>query len=195
MDEIVMRPGLPVFQPDEGKILEAVLLLLEEAQARQLELTQYDMVKSVLLADKRHLDEQGRPVTFDNYKAMEHGPVPDRTYDMLRPGFDWSRLGLADAPWVRTATDGLKAIFSRPARPANRRRLSRSDVSALISALEQVKSMTLGELKGLTHTMPAYIEAWGTGSAKSVHMDLRLLPSWRDDDLIDNLAHASRRRA
>lgn len=191
MDEAIMRSDLPTFTPDDGKILEAILLLIEEAEARNFELTQYDIVKSVFLADERHLDEQGRPVTFDNYKAMEHGPVPDRTYDMLSPGFDWARLGLAGAPWLRTASKRRKAFFTRPARAANRRRLSGTDVDALVDALVRVKTLGFRKVRQLTHRHPAYLAAWGAGEAKSAHIDLRLIPGWRDPDLIDDLVFAS----
>lgn len=191
MDEVIMRSDLPKFMPDEAKILEAVLLILEEAEARGYEISQYDIAKSVFLADEKHLDEQGRPITFDNYKAMEHGPVPDRTYDMLKPEFDWRRLGLGAAPWVRTPSAGKKAIFSNPSRAANRRRLSGTDVDALVDALVKVKTLGFQKVRQLTHRHPAYRAAWGSGEAKSVHMDPRLIPSWRDADLISDLAHAS----
>lgn len=45
----------PRMDPDRKKILEVILFLLEEGERRGLLLTQYDIVKSMFLADKKHL--------------------------------------------------------------------------------------------------------------------------------------------
>jgi hypothetical protein len=50
--------------PNEGKILEAIAFLIIRAGELSYEVTVYDLVKSLFLADKIHLNRWGRPVTF-----------------------------------------------------------------------------------------------------------------------------------
>ena len=188
--------SLPRMMPNLGKILEAVLFLVEEAERRGLPLTQYDIVKSIFLADKRHLDEFGRPVTFDNYVAMLHGPVPSATYDMLKPTFDWRRsLQLPSAPWIRTPrNDGSTAAnYSGARRSANLKSLSESDVNALRNALSLVKSLSFTGLRSYTHQNKAYVAAWQENEEqKAFDMDYRLIPDFEDSDLISDLEFASK---
>src|SRR6266446_7375344 len=70
--------------PNQGRIVEAILFIFAEACERKIAVTQYDIVKSLFLADRAHLNKYGRPITFDNYVAMEHGPVPSTAYNFLK---------------------------------------------------------------------------------------------------------------
>lgn len=183
----------PRLNPQLAKIVEVILFLVDEGARRGLTLTQYDIVKSVFLADKRHLDEYGRPVTFDNYSAMLHGPVPSATYDMLKPNYEWAYLGMETAPWVRTQRHGTPAAEFRPTRSANLKKLSLSDVEALGSALSLAKSLTFGGLREYTHKNRAYEAAWrDSDTVKAFDMDYRLIPDFDDPELIEDLAYASR---
>ena len=47
------------------------------------DLTKYKMCKLVFLADKYHLVRFSRTITGDRLCAMEHGPVPSETLDLL----------------------------------------------------------------------------------------------------------------
>lgn len=46
--------------------------------------TMYPVLKMLYLADKLHLEKYGRFIVGDHYVAMEKGPVPSVTYDMLK---------------------------------------------------------------------------------------------------------------
>jgi uncharacterized phage-associated protein len=48
-------------------------------------LTQYYVCKVMYFADKAHCLDWGRTITGDRYVAMDHGPVPSRVYEMLKP--------------------------------------------------------------------------------------------------------------
>src|SRR5579871_5139061 len=76
--------GPPHLQPHLGRIVESVLFLVNEAHNQRFHLTQYDIVKSLFLADTIHLNRYGRPITYDNYVAMENGPVPSKAYNILK---------------------------------------------------------------------------------------------------------------
>ncbi|HBP60233.1 MAG TPA: hypothetical protein DD668_11675 [Alphaproteobacteria bacterium] len=68
-------------KPNTAKIRESVLFLLNNTSAG---LDQYKIAKAIFLADVGHLNKFGRPITYDNYVAMKFGPVPSKTYDLLR---------------------------------------------------------------------------------------------------------------
>lgn len=42
------------------------------------------LIKMMYIADREKLFQTGLPVTFDNWVAMEHGPVLSRTYNRIR---------------------------------------------------------------------------------------------------------------
>jgi len=41
------------------------------------------LIKLLYFADRKALAELGRPITFDHYVSMPHGPVLSRTYDLI----------------------------------------------------------------------------------------------------------------
>jgi uncharacterized phage-associated protein len=41
------------------------------------------LIKLLYLADRKALLELGRPITFDRFVSMPHGPVLSRTYDLI----------------------------------------------------------------------------------------------------------------
>ena len=130
---------LPKLRPNYKRILESILFLINEAERRGLYVTEFDIDKSIFVADVRHLNEYGRPVTFDNYVATEHGPVPSATRYILRPNFKGKPYFTeAWPPWERlpSPSDRPKAFkFIRPTRKENLRVLSKSHVSVLTDAL------------------------------------------------------------
>ena len=87
-------------RPKPDKIIAAVAYLIQAASEQGLKITQYDIVKSLFLADKAHLNQYGRPITFDNYNAMENGPVPSTSYNFLkRDNYCMKTFGIKDFPW------------------------------------------------------------------------------------------------
>lgn len=183
-------------QPNKRKILEAVLFLIELGGEDGAYPTQYDIVKSVFAADIFHLKKYGRPVTFDNYSALPFGPVPSETYDMLKPNYNAADLGEAQWPlWDRKQAPELAMNayrYCRPKRSANKRKLSHSDMAELKAAFELVKQLGFEGTRDWTHDHPAYIDAWNRrGSGKSSPMDYVRLVDGHDNELVQELAHAS----
>ena len=91
----VALPPRFTFRPDKAS--EAIDLI---ARARP-GITQYFIGKLLYLADKAHFLDWGRPITFDRYVAMVHGPVPSAVRNMLaaaadvEAGMDGGRLAVA----------------------------------------------------------------------------------------------------
>jgi len=155
-DTVELRANMP-------RIKEAVLFLVHEAARLGVPATQYDIVKSLFLADKEHLNKYGRPVTFDNYVAMKHGPVPSKTYDLLKGKPSVVRDAGGAVPWERREAPELGNScnsFESPLREVDEDILSPSDMKALASAFGKVKKLGFGEVRTLTHGHPAYKEAW-----------------------------------
>jgi hypothetical protein len=180
-------------KPNLTKILEAILHVIATAEKSGRRATQFDIAKTVFLADYRHLQSYGRPVTFDNFVAMKYGPVPSLTYDMLKSSFGWPTVGLSGPPWKSREISPTTREYFAVKRPANLRKLSESDVAALNAALSDVQAMGFKKTSDFTHRLPAYLKAWESrGESNSNPMDLRVLLPDFDDETFDDLEHASK---
>jgi uncharacterized phage-associated protein len=154
-------------KPNVSRIIESILFLVAEAQKRHNSLTQYDAVKAIFLADRAHLNKYGRPITYDNYVAMRHGPVPSTAYDFLKENPNALKRYNAPLPWTRREAPelGIKAFsFENPQREPSGDILSQTDFDELSSALTVVKSLGFTQIKKLTHEDRAYIDAWDADS-------------------------------
>jgi hypothetical protein len=189
---------LPRLRPNYKKILESVLFLINEAERRKIYVTEYDIDKSVFIADVAHLNQYGRPITFDNFVAMKDGPVPSATRDILQPEFNPRPQYGAEAwpPWDRERSPedgGLAHRFVRPKRKENLRILSETDVHALSEALSVVKSLKFSGVRNETHKHPAYTEAWERrGDRKAAEMDYGKLLDAADEEMIEDLVYSSK---
>lgn len=134
----------------------------------------YKLHKLLFLADKYHLVRYGRPITGDQYVAMEYGPVPSRTYDLLKAYVEGDR----DEAVTRLA--GFLELEQQYKYPRFKAKaaydaalFSQSDVSALERTVELFGDKTFEELKAITHEMPAFRRAWEARPAdkKSVPME------------------------
>ena len=181
-------------EPNVGKIVAAICYVIAQAQKRGQMLTQYDIVKTLFLADKKHLNDYGRPVTFDNYCAMIHGPVPSLAYDLLKENAKAiEKTNLKKLPWIRKKGEGSKYLYSLAKVGCSEESLSPSDKDALSGALTTIKSLTFPQVRQLTHNDQAYIQAWSDeGESKSYPMDLALLFETPNPEAAKTLSFLSR---
>ena len=68
------------FNLDVDKALNCILYVASKAQPA----TRHKIAKILYEADKLHLERYGRFISGDEYIAMEYGPVPTATYDMIK---------------------------------------------------------------------------------------------------------------
>jgi uncharacterized phage-associated protein len=175
------------FFPNKDRVLEALVYLME----RRDNLSQYQIVKSVFLADRKHLNEVGRPVTFDNYVAMRQGPVPSLVYDLLKSVSTFAEIYKTDPPWSVTEKGPVKRF--RAVRHHRRNILSDTDRECLDCGLDQVLKLSQQALEKLLHKDPGYAKAWKRkGTKRSVNIPAVTLLDHADDALIANLAYATR---
>jgi len=190
------RAPLHALTPHVEKIVAAIVVLLKEAKRRGLPATQYDIVKSLFLADRGHLNKYGRPITFDNYVAMKDGPVPSLAYNFLKEDATSLRRHGQKLPWRRKAARdlGVRAFaFEIESDNVDTSVLSPSDVEELKAAFTIVKALGFRQVRKLTHEDQAYIEAWeDDGPSNGYKMSLSLLFDVPNEELAGELAFLSK---
>lgn len=200
MNVIASHKQPPIFDmmPAIDKIIESILHLVTLANRDHLDLTQYDVVKSLFFADKSHLNKFGRPITFDNYVAMNHGPVPSCAYSILKGEFNLKMHNLDGLPWEKIdgehPTSTTASFYKNPKREASDEILSESDMEALAGAFATVKSLTFGQIRRLTHDDPAYIAAWADGESQNAPMSYGMLFDVPDFEEAEHIQFASLHR-
>lgn len=182
-------------EPNFFKIREAILLTIFLSDKQKTSTTQYDIVKTIFLADKAHLNNYGRPITYDNYVAMKHGPVPSACYDFLK-GDSKKLAQIGGALWsLRGAPEiapGAIAYFSA-ARQVDQDVLTESDIEEISSAFVVVKSLGFKQIRKLTHEDPAYVDAWeDESSRKQFPMSYALLFESVNDAQAETVSLASK---
>jgi uncharacterized phage-associated protein len=65
------------FQPDKALAVASYL-------AQRSGETMYTILKMVYVADRFHLERYGRPITGDNFIAMDESACPSRIYDSMK---------------------------------------------------------------------------------------------------------------
>jgi uncharacterized phage-associated protein len=173
-----MTEGTPqhvILTPKVDRILAALFHAMTEAKNKAKNVTQYDLVKTLFLADRAHLNEWGRPITYDNYTAMLHGPVPSLAYDFLKSNAKAMRdNGVSSLPWVtKEQSKGVKHFFPLENAIDIEDHLSPSDLEALNDALGMVLRLGFGQIRKLTHEDPAYVDAWRDDGSKAAY-DMKL---------------------
>lgn len=196
---LLPNPGMEL-KPHNRKILESLIFLIWEAAARGHKPTQYDLVKSIFIADYHHMNKYGRPITYDTPHAMTHGPVPTKAYDMLKPSYNWpTAYGLKAAPFLmREYPEKGQTVreYYNPSREPDFRVLSKSDLQFLSDALEYVIEKGFAGTKDWTHKLPAYTSAWARrGISDSVPMDLASLLEGDDKEEAEEIVFASKHLA
>jgi uncharacterized phage-associated protein len=113
----------------------------------------YHALKILYFADKQHLEKYGRLICGDSYVAMEHGPVPSGTYDIIK-----SARGQGISPSDTDIEQIIKLDNNNiiPQREARTQMLSESDIECLDNAIRQYGDMSFEQLKNISHNEPSY---------------------------------------
>lgn len=155
------RGTMPIdFKPKIDKIVELLLYL---AHVRP-DADKYQAVKFFYLADKKHLNLHGRPITYENYFALPYGPVASKAMDLLN-GDAWTmtEAGLEELPFETEVkvVDGRDLTYiGKPLRSVNFDLFSKSDIKVFDSIIEEFGNSTFEDLYQLTHKHYAYRRAW-----------------------------------
>ncbi|MEM9599434.1 MAG: Panacea domain-containing protein [Pseudomonadota bacterium] len=147
------------FPVKREKVIETMLYVVSKG----LSPSAYKIVKLIYLADRAHMREYGRPVSFDHYVAMENGPVASFAYDVMK--------GVGVNQWelpFRLVKEGGRTYIEDPKRPINRKLFSKSDLQVLDETIQKYGNWSFRQLWDETHDHAAYKRAWG-GSTKGAH--------------------------
>jgi len=177
MDNTGAKAPVVRLTPDLNKIVEAILFVLKIARDRGKIVTQYDVVKTLFIADRRHLNEYGRPITFDNYYAMRHGPVPRNAYNLLKGDRLTVQATGAEPPWTSEPIPGSNARKFQANTVPSEEVFSPSEIEIIEESFTVVKSLGFGQIRRITHEDAAYVDAWEGGETGngSYPMSLALL--------------------
>ena len=117
------------------------------------EINKMKALKLVFFADRYHLRQYGRPVTNDEYMAMEFGPVPSGCKDLAEMSdyLDTHERSYAER-FLRRAGQYDFASISEVERPV----FSASDLEALEFAWKNFGTFDQFQLAELTHQYPEW---------------------------------------
>src|SRR5687768_6342636 len=76
-----MAVELSMFRFDPMKAIQAAALLMKQHGGQMSRLR---LLKLLYIADRESLAETLHPITGDHAAALDHGPVPSQTYDLLK---------------------------------------------------------------------------------------------------------------
>lgn len=120
------------------------------------------LMKLLYIADRKALVELGRPITFDRFVSMEHGPVLSRTLDVMK------RKVRADywSQYISPPDDHeLHLLTTEPPRE----KLSRAEETILDSVFQEYGHYDKYHLRDLTHTFPEWQEPGDSSQDISLH--------------------------
>jgi uncharacterized phage-associated protein len=138
----------------EDKATQAAARLL---RARGGSMHYLKLLKLLYLADRKALLELGRPISYDRFVSMPHGPVLSRTYDLIvgepdpeQPSY-WHQ--------VISEPEGYKVALVGQ---APRDQLSRAEEEILDQVFAQFGHWGRWRLAHYTHTLPEYRDPQGS---------------------------------
>lgn len=166
-----------VFKPQ--KSVEAILYTIPHLTAP----TFHRLAKIMYFADRIHLEKYGRFICGDRYVAMKHGPVPSRTYELLKRVRDDDFTQFSKTPLAKQAFVIQDQFIVKPLRTANLDLLSDSDLECLNQAIEQYGQLSIQQLTQLSHD-----SAWHAADESDCITVEHIIATLRNNDhLLDYL--------
>jgi uncharacterized phage-associated protein len=138
----------------EDKATQASARLLQLAGGR---LNHMKLVKLLYLADRKALLQFGRPITFDWYVSMPHGPVLSFTLDKIND----SAAPEGTSYWHRfisERSDHEVALLGDPPRD----QLSRAEEQLLDGIWNEFGTMNQWQLRDYSHSLPEWRDPKGS---------------------------------
>jgi uncharacterized phage-associated protein len=126
-------------------------------QARGGIMSYMKLLKLLYIADRRALLDHGRPITFDRFVSMDHGPVLSQTYNLTvaeeRPGH---------RSYWREYISEPSNYEVRLVRPAPATALSPAQERILDDVFAEFGAMSRWQLMQYVHTLPEWQDPRGS---------------------------------
>lgn len=104
--------------------------------------------KILYFAERKHLARYGRSIVGDYFVAMKDGPVPSKTYDLMKAIKGESPFCSADK---FRGNFEVKGFLVHPQTPPDMDEFSESDVECINESLQENQDLTFGQLKSKSH--------------------------------------------
>ncbi len=141
------------FRFDEKKALSAILYisqkLIERHQvSKEAKPDMHRISKILYFADRKHLARFGRPILGDHFVAMKDGPVPSKTYDLMKAIKGESPFCSADK---FSDSFGVKGFMVHPKKAPDMDEFSESDIECINESLQENQDLNFGQLRDKSH--------------------------------------------
>ncbi len=158
----------------EEKATQAAARLLE---LRGAPMSHLKLIKLLYLVDREALVRYGRPVTYDSYFSMPHGPVLSFTLDRINePEFSQG------AYWHRYIGPKQNNEIGLASASIPNDQLSPAEEELIGTVFEKFGRMTRWELRDYTHTLPEWQDP--RGSSRPIDpADILRAEGFADDDI------------
>jgi uncharacterized phage-associated protein len=138
------------FRFDPRKALEVLLYIIKHIDKKE----RYHILKVLYFADREHLRRYGRFINGDTYYALDHGPVPDQTYNLIKEMDHIKQSWYCFPEEIKTACQKAfecKGDMVVALREPELDYLSESDRECLDLAIKEFGSLSFSELKTRSH--------------------------------------------
>lgn len=150
----------------QEKATQAAARLLKKRGGR---MSYMKLLKLLYLADRKALVEHSRPITYDRYVSMDHGPVLSQTYNLMVS----EESPNAPSYWRQyiSGPDNYEVRLLVEEPPASE--LSPAQLEVLDSVYNEFGKLGRWDLVDFTHHLPEWRHPHGSSVPISVHDVLR----------------------
>jgi uncharacterized phage-associated protein len=153
---------LTPFRFNVEKTIQAVAFLLAQEKSRGMEYVR--LLKLLYIAEREAIAESGAPITGSTVAAMEHGPVLEGVYDLIRlrhhENDTWDKFfSVLPDYWLQMHGD------------PGRGKLSKYVVHKLLEVTERHRNHGTWEMVDITHKLPEWEKNNPGTSSKVIPFD------------------------
>jgi len=172
-DPPVVYPIMQSLRFREERTTQAAAYLLNLRGGR---MSYMKLIKLMYFADRKALLELGRPITFDQWVSMPHGPVLSRTYDLIAAEPD------PDDPsyWRQFITTDLANYEVELSQDAPHDQLSAAEEEILKSVFDQWGSRSRWDVRDASHELPEYTPTFS--SVRIPYRDVLILEGRTEEE-------------
>lgn len=139
----------------EDKTTQAAARLLQRAGGR---MNHMKLIKLLYLAERRALVRWGRPITFDYYVSMPHGPVLSFTLNKL------NEESSDESSYWHSVISERRDHEVRLLGDAPSDQLSRAEEALLDEVYEEFGHLSQWQLRDFSHTLPEWQDPHGSST-------------------------------